>query len=303
MEPLEGIKVLGVPIGSDAWVANKCVEIATKAGSILPKLARLNDPQVQLLLLRYCAHPRFMHLVRGVQPHLLMRGALEHDAGIQQCLQEVAGSPYPLGEEAVAISQLPTRWGGLGLTSAQRLAPAGWLGSWAHAWKKMVVMFPAVRDLLPHLGAPEGTGFKGHPLVAGLAAAMEDVRGARARVLAAEREEHPVLEGLQIPAEAPGWEGFGDDRPASQKELTIYQHGSDWLRLFDAANPSVRARLLSLSRDGATWHLNALPEEGGFRLKPIAAVISLCLQLGITIPLAKKFLEILELDDFPQRAL
>ncbi|KAK3241326.1 hypothetical protein CYMTET_48893 [Cymbomonas tetramitiformis] len=289
VEPLEGIKVLGVPIGSDAWVADKCFEIAAKAGSILPKLARLNDPQVQLLLLRYCAHPRFMHLVRGVQPHLLMRGGLEHDAGIhQQCLQEVAGSPYPLGEEAVAISQLPTRWGGLGLTSAQRLAPAGWLGSWAHAWKKMVVMFPAVRDLLPHLGAPEGTDFGGHPLVAGLAAAMEDVRGARARVLAAEREEHPVPEGLQIPAEAPGWEGFDDDRPASRKELTIYQHGSDWLRLFDAANPSVRARLLSLSRDGATWHLNALPEEGGFRLKPIAAVISLCLQLGTTIPLVRE---------------
>ncbi|KAK3274578.1 hypothetical protein CYMTET_17246 [Cymbomonas tetramitiformis] len=223
VEPLEGIKVLGVPIGSDAWVADKCFEIATKAGSILPKLARLNDPQVQLLLLRYCAHPRFMHLVRVVQPHLLMQqGALEHDAGIQRCLQEVTGSPYPLGEEAVAISQLPTRWGGLGLTSAQRLAPAGWLGSWANAWKKMVVMFPAVRDLLPHLGAPEGTDFGGHPLVAGLAAAMEDVRGAKARVLAAEREEHPVPEGLQIPAEAPGWEGFGDDRPASQKELTIY---------------------------------------------------------------------------------
>ncbi|KAK3257305.1 hypothetical protein CYMTET_33602 [Cymbomonas tetramitiformis] len=150
--------------------------------------------------------------------------ALEHDAGIQQCLQEVAGSPYPLDEEAVAISQLPTRWGGLGLTSAQRLAAAGWLGLWAHAWKKMVVMFPAVRDLLPHLGAPEGTGFGGHPLVAGLAAAMEDVRGGRAWVLAAEREEHPVPEGLQIPAEAPGWEGFGDDRPPSQKELTISRY-------------------------------------------------------------------------------
>eukprot|EP00854_Cymbomonas_tetramitiformis_P034062 gene34062-biopygen8648 len=117
VEPLEGIKVLGVPIGSDAWVADTCVEIAIKAWTILPKLARLNDPQVQLLLLRYCAHPRFMHLVRGVQPHLLMRGGLEHDAGIR--LQEVAGSPYPLGEEAVALSQLPTRWGGLGLTSAQ----------------------------------------------------------------------------------------------------------------------------------------------------------------------------------------
>eukprot|EP00854_Cymbomonas_tetramitiformis_P006324 gene6324-biopygen6365 len=57
-------------------------------------------------------------------PRLLMQGALEHDLAIQRCLKEVAGSPYPLGGEAVALSQLPTRWGGLGLTSAQRLAPA-----------------------------------------------------------------------------------------------------------------------------------------------------------------------------------
>eukprot|EP00854_Cymbomonas_tetramitiformis_P004989 gene4989-biopygen4955 len=173
VEPLEGIQVLGVPIGSDAWVADKCVEIATKAGSILPKLARLNDPQVQLLLLRATVG-----------------------------IGGVAGLVGPCVE-------------------------------------KMVVMFPAVRDLLLHLGAPEGTDFGGYSLVAGLVAAMEDVRGGRERALAAEREEHPVPEGLQIPAEAPGWEGFGDNRPASQKELTIYQHGSDWLCLFNAANPSL----------------------------------------------------------------
>ncbi|KAK3236654.1 hypothetical protein CYMTET_53215, partial [Cymbomonas tetramitiformis] len=141
--PLDGVKVLGIPVGSDRWVADKCVEMAFAAGAVLPKLARLDDPQVQLLLLRFCAHPRFMHLVRGVPPHLLVRGALAHDNGIQECLQEVAGSPYPLGEEAVALSQLPTRWGGLGLSSAQRLAPAGWLGSWAQVWGRMVVLFPA----------------------------------------------------------------------------------------------------------------------------------------------------------------
>ncbi|KAK3241601.1 hypothetical protein CYMTET_48647 [Cymbomonas tetramitiformis] len=246
---LEGIKVLEIPVGLDPWVVAQCHEIAVKAGEILPKLARLNDPHAQLLLL----------------------------------------SPYPIGEAAVALNQLPTRWGGLGLmTSAQRLAPAEWLGSWAHVWKRMVVMFPVVRGLLPHLGAPEGTDAGGHPLVAGLFSAMEDVRGARLRVLAVEAGEHVMPEGLQIPEEASRWESFCDTRPASQKELTIYQHGSDWLSLFDAANSAGRARLLSLSRDGATWHLNALPMEGGFCLKPIASVISLCLQLDITLPLVRE---------------
>ncbi|KAK3275874.1 hypothetical protein CYMTET_16023 [Cymbomonas tetramitiformis] len=286
--PLDGVKVLGIPVGSDRWVADKCVEMAFAAGAVLPKLARLDDPQVQLLLLRFCAHPRFMHLVRGVPPHLLVRGALAHDNGIQECLQEVAGSPYPLGEEAVALSQLPTRWGGLGLSSAQRLAPAGWLGSWAQVWGRMVVLFPAVRDMLPHLGAPEDSEVGEHPLAAGMVAAMGDVRGARARVVEALGAGHPVPESLKVPEEAPVWGGFGSSQPTRQKELTNYQHGSDWLRLFEGANTSVRARLLSLSRDGATAHLNALPHDGGFRMRPTAAVIALCLQLGASIPLVRE---------------
>ncbi|KAK3254000.1 hypothetical protein CYMTET_36772 [Cymbomonas tetramitiformis] len=95
------------------------------------------------------------------QPHMLMRGALEHDLAIQRCLQEVAGSPYPLGEEAVALGQLPTR------------------------------------ELLPHLGAPEGTDAGGHPLVAGFVSAMEDVRGASERVLAARADGHVLPEALK----------------------------------------------------------------------------------------------------------
>ncbi|KAK3237560.1 hypothetical protein CYMTET_52375 [Cymbomonas tetramitiformis] len=51
---------------------------------------------------------------------------------------------------------------------------------------------------------------------------------------------------------------------------------------------AVRARLLSLSPDGTTWHLNELPMEGGFRLKLIASVVSLCLQLGVTLPLVRE---------------
>ncbi|KAK3235000.1 hypothetical protein CYMTET_54776 [Cymbomonas tetramitiformis] len=190
--------------------------------------------------------------------------------------------------QLLLLSCGPGGGAGLGLTSAQRLAPAGWLGSWAHVWKRMSVLFPVVRGLFPHLGAREGTYTRRHPLVAGLVSAMHDVRGARRQVLEAEASEHLVPEGLQIPEEAPSWGTFGDTQPASQKQLTICQHGLDWLRLFDAANPTVRARLLSLSRDGATWHLNASPEEGGFRLKPIAAVTSLCLQLGVTLPLVRE---------------
>ncbi|KAK3251827.1 hypothetical protein CYMTET_38853 [Cymbomonas tetramitiformis] len=149
-------------------------------------------------------------------------------------------------------------------------------------------MFPAVRAMLPHLGAPEGTEVGDHPLAAGMVAAMEDVRGARARVVTALGEGHPVPESLRVPEEAPVWVGFGSSQPTRQKVLSNYQHGSDWVRLFaDAANSPVRARLLSLSRDGATAHLNALP-MGGFVLRPAAAVIAVCLQLGAAVPLVRE---------------
>ncbi|KAK3235364.1 hypothetical protein CYMTET_54431 [Cymbomonas tetramitiformis] len=43
--PLDGIKVLGVPVSSAARVADQCVEIACAGETFLPKLAWLDDPQ------------------------------------------------------------------------------------------------------------------------------------------------------------------------------------------------------------------------------------------------------------------
>eukprot|EP00854_Cymbomonas_tetramitiformis_P009499 gene9499-biopygen9691 len=178
----------------------------------------LGDP-AQVRAAYDAAVPLLAGIGLDLNPHMLLWGALEHDSGIQRCLQEVA----------VALSQLPTRWGGLGLTSAQRL------GSWAHVWKRVTGMFPVMRRLLHHLEAPEGTGGRGAP--------------------------------------SRGGPGLGDGGCARGE---------------DEADSTAQARLLSLSRDGATWHLNALPMEGGFRLKPIASVISLCLQLGVTLPLVRE---------------
>ncbi|KAK3237873.1 hypothetical protein CYMTET_52082 [Cymbomonas tetramitiformis] len=187
--PLESIRVLGIPVQMDTRVVDPCIKMAIGAGAILPKL---NDPPVQIM-----HRPSTVHASgEGGPPHQLRRGALERDTGIKQRLQEVADSPYLLGEEAVALSQLPTQWGGLGLILAQRLAPASWLGTWAHVWKRLVMMFPLRGEGSVHAsGGPGGKATGVYPLVAGLMAAMEDVRGAR--VKAAEADEHPMLEGFK----------------------------------------------------------------------------------------------------------
>ncbi|KAK3282615.1 hypothetical protein CYMTET_9661 [Cymbomonas tetramitiformis] len=149
-------------------------DVLDAAGDSIPGAdVALEGIKVQLLLLRYCSHPRFMHVVRGVKSHTLMFGSLEHDdSGVQRCLQEIAGSPYPLGEAAVALSQLPTRRGG----AWADLRPAAGAGGLAGVQGACVEAHggdvPSGAELTPPPGSPGG-----HPLVACLVSAMEDVRG------------------------------------------------------------------------------------------------------------------------------
>ncbi|KAK3265578.1 hypothetical protein CYMTET_25744 [Cymbomonas tetramitiformis] len=133
---------------------------------------------------------------------------------------------------------------------------------------------------------------------------MQNVRGAGERVLEAEASKHELPEGLRILPEARGWRrrpagggarlaevrgwgSFYDTRPASHKELTFVNTVPSGFACL--TRPTTRSSPgCSASRDGATRDLNTLPEEGGSRLNPIPAVLSLCLQLGVNLPLVRE---------------
>ncbi|KAK3234702.1 hypothetical protein CYMTET_55047 [Cymbomonas tetramitiformis] len=143
----------------------------------------------------------------GLEPN----GALEHDLAIQRCLKEVAGSPYPLGGEAVALSQLPTRWGGLGLTSAQRLAPAsgvvGVLGARVEAHDGAVF---TCEGLVPAPGRAGGHRHGGESTSGELSLGNAGCEGREEACFGGGGErsrEHVVPEGLRILEEAPSWMG------------------------------------------------------------------------------------------------
>ena len=91
---------------------------------------------MQYLLLRCCAHPRVSHLLRGVPPDLARPGAVQYDATILEGLQDLLPGA-PLSERALRVVGLPIRMGGLGLTSAVRVSPAAYLGSWAQVMAPM----------------------------------------------------------------------------------------------------------------------------------------------------------------------
>ncbi|KAK3256656.1 hypothetical protein CYMTET_34216 [Cymbomonas tetramitiformis] len=135
-----------------------------------------------------------------------MRGALSHDSGIQECLREVARSPYPLGEEAVVLSQRPT--GGEGWASLRRNA---WplLACWV-AWLvgpgvgANGGLVPGGEGYTATPGAPGGYGGREASVGGGYGCGDggPDVQGARARVAALGAGD-PMPESLWLPEEAP----------------------------------------------------------------------------------------------------
>ena len=282
MVPLEGIKVLGVPVGSAQWASARCEDVVRELEESLPLLADIPDMQTQLLLLGFCAHPRFIHMLRGVCPAVLQEAALRHDTAIQASLQGIAGAVLPLPDIVVSLSQLPRRWGGGGLTSAQRLSPAGYLGSWALVWAQMSLLFPHLAELLPHLGAPEGTAVGDLPTARQLQQCADTL--ARNRVDAGAVDESLLPKGAS-PTVSLAFAGFVSSRERLQKEFSTIAHAADFARLYaDAPTNAAKARILSVSSQGAQAHWQAIPAFYQFVVPHDAGVAALSLQLGLPQP-------------------
>ena len=74
-----GIKVVGTPIGSDAFVANFCSEVLSEERQLLENIPKLDSLQMSWLLLLFCAVPRVNHLLRTVSPVGVSAIAKRHD--------------------------------------------------------------------------------------------------------------------------------------------------------------------------------------------------------------------------------
>eukprot|EP00976_Prorocentrum_cordatum_P056819 1146134-Prorocentrum_minimum.AAC.1 len=99
---------------------------------VIPVPDHLHDPQVQHLLLRWCANAGVSHLLRGVVPSATADAAAEHDERVWQGLQRILPGA-PLSQRARSVAGLHIRTGGMGLTPAVRVSPAAYLGSWVLA--------------------------------------------------------------------------------------------------------------------------------------------------------------------------
>ena len=85
-EAQQGAVVLGSPIGSRGFVAEKLTQRLREQDRLLQQLPHVPHLQSAWLLLLYCAAPRCTYLVRTVPPSDTAEFAAKHDAAVLRCL-------------------------------------------------------------------------------------------------------------------------------------------------------------------------------------------------------------------------
>ena len=122
--PQRGIKVLGTPFGSEAYVQAFGETIAEKRAKLLHILPKLPSLQIAWLLLYYCGVPRLNHLLRNLPPEKVQPLATAHDNAILQTFRGLLGIPthdeWTTSTHGIAFdtwvtqATLPLRLGGYG---------------------------------------------------------------------------------------------------------------------------------------------------------------------------------------------
>jgi len=142
-----GVKVLGTPLGTDAYVAQHVAERLADEKRLWDAIPEVPDLQCAWQLLLQCAGPRANHLLRTLPPSQSQAYARAHDDGMwtaaQRLLGELPGGDAAL-ETARVLATLPMRLGGVGLRSAARTAQAAYWASWADALAMIEQRAPTV---------------------------------------------------------------------------------------------------------------------------------------------------------------
>ncbi len=126
---IDGVSLLGSPICGTAEYMSTCVsKLVAKAESTQEKIIGLDDPQVEMHLLRWCAGIcKINHILRSV-PYKDMEAPLLHfDTSLRASLSKISRSS--ISESSWQQANLPFRLGGIGLRKACNTANIAFLSS------------------------------------------------------------------------------------------------------------------------------------------------------------------------------
>ena len=123
-----GFELLGAPVGERAFCEDYVRKRVAKIEGALKHLELVDDPQVELLLLRNClGSPRFIFALRSAPPEDIADAVRAFDKMISSFLKERLG--ISLTDDQEAQARLPVAIGGLGVEKAQDVAESAFLGN------------------------------------------------------------------------------------------------------------------------------------------------------------------------------
>lgn len=129
----EGLIVLGAPIGSDSFVKAVVNKQIYKASVGIFKTSEINDPQMELLLLRCCTgSPKMTYWQRTCAPAIIKDELIEFDMAIDRSLHHILGTPI-FGADRRTV-HLPLSMGGLGIPIASISSEAAFVASVGASW-------------------------------------------------------------------------------------------------------------------------------------------------------------------------
>ena len=119
--PLHGVKLLGGPASVDFDFSSQLVmKRVTKTIELMDVVAKINDPQCELLLLRACAGIATLYLsMRTCPPRVFERAQISFDVALRSTLERIVTASGPgFGDWQWRLATLPFAFGGLGVYSA-----------------------------------------------------------------------------------------------------------------------------------------------------------------------------------------
>ncbi|GJU78763.1 reverse transcriptase domain-containing protein, partial [Tanacetum coccineum] len=119
--PLHGVKLLGGPVSVDVDFGSALVmKRVSKTIGLLNAVAKINDPQCELLLIRACAGVSKLYFaMRTCPPRVFESAQLSFDMALRSALERVVTASGPgFGDWQWRIATLPFTFGGLGIYSA-----------------------------------------------------------------------------------------------------------------------------------------------------------------------------------------
>ena len=135
-------KLLGAPVGSDAWCEELLGRRIGKARALLSAIGRFPDAQGAFCLLRSCSGwSKALYSCRTVRPDAQMGGLRTADSDLRAALGQLIGRSLSVDDWRLA--SLGVAAGGLGVCCAAEHAPAAYVASFSACCELCGQLWPA----------------------------------------------------------------------------------------------------------------------------------------------------------------